>query len=92
MPFGHRKGKRKMIRIFYLFILGALLYWAVRGLFGQTGHPPKRGPEGEEMVQDPQCGVYIPKSRALLANRRGKQLFFCSEECKKKYLSSDREN
>ncbi|MBN2720276.1 MAG: YHS domain-containing protein [Proteobacteria bacterium] len=74
-----------MIRVLYLFILGLVFYWALKGIFRRP--PQRRGKEleGEEMVQDPQCGVYVPKSRAIAMTRRGKQLYFCSEECKRKY-------
>lgn len=77
-----------MVRILYFFLLGALFYWAVRGLFRKGSRRTGGEAPGEEMVPDPQCGVYIPRSRALSATRGGRQLFFCSEECRKKYLSS----
>ena len=39
-----------------------------------------------EMVQDPQCGIYVAKKNAY-ANRKGTDvLYFCSEECCHKYL------
>ena len=42
-----------------------------------------------EMVQDPQCGIYVAKKDAY-ANRVGKDvLYFCSEECCRKYLTNN---
>jgi YHS domain-containing protein len=39
-----------------------------------------------EMVQDPQCGIYVAKKDAY-ANRKGTDvLYFCSEECCHRYL------
>ena len=38
---------------------------------------------GEDMVQDPQCLTYIPKSEAVISAGR----YFCSEECARGYLS-----
>ena len=38
---------------------------------------------GEEMVLDPQCRSYVPKSEAML---RGQQ-YFCSDRCASLYLS-----
>jgi len=38
---------------------------------------------GEQMVLDPQCQTYVPKSDAVI--RQGK--FFCSEECAQRYLA-----
>jgi hypothetical protein len=41
------------------------------------------------MVQDPQCGIYVAKKDAY-ANRKGTNvLYFCSEECCRKYLTNN---
>ena len=75
--------------IFYLIILG-VIYWVVkRALF-----PPKREntrfkEAAEEMVQDPVCLCYISKNQAYAVSDRGKKLFFCSEECSKKYQAAN---
>jgi YHS domain-containing protein len=42
----------------------------------------------DEMVIDPHCRVYIPKREALTAKIGGETVYFCSEECKKKYLQA----
>lgn len=81
-----------MIRILYMFILGLVFYWALKGIFRRPPQKAGKELEGEEMVQDPQCGVYVPKSRAVGATRRGKRLYFCSEECKIKYLGKLRDD
>ena len=39
----------------------------------------------EELVQDPVCQCYIPKSQSYTLSLEGKKLFFCSEECYNKY-------
>ncbi|HXG53102.1 MAG TPA: PP0621 family protein [candidate division Zixibacteria bacterium] len=41
------------------------------------------GGKGEEMVLDPQCHAYVPKSEALWRNGN----YFCSEECARRFLS-----
>jgi YHS domain-containing protein len=38
------------------------------------------------MVMDPSCHVYIPKLEAITAKIAGETIYFCSKECKKKYL------
>jgi YHS domain-containing protein len=43
------------------------------------------------MVSDPQCHVYIPKHDAIKTKVAGKTLYFCSKECKKKYLKKEHE-
>lgn len=75
--------------IFYLIILG-VLYWIIRRAFF---HPTKDrtvkpGEGGEEMVQDPQCQCYIPKSQSYPVSLNGRKIFFCSEDCYRKYLAS----
>ncbi len=48
--------------------------------------PPARRPEGDEMVQDPQCKVYVPISRAVKKTFGGNTLHFCSEDCARQFL------
>ena len=50
---------------------------------------PKKPEElSEELVEDPQCGVYVPKSVAV-KGPEGK--LFCSEECAEKYRKKKEE-
>ena len=74
-----------------MLILGALVWWLVRLVKGlippartRTPGRPQGGGElpGGELVQDPQCGVYIPKETAVKGSRG--QLF-CSPECRDAY-------
>ncbi len=44
-------------------------------------------PRGEDLVQDPFCRTYVPKSQAYTKNIDGQQQYFCSSECCEKYLS-----
>lgn len=37
------------------------------------------------MVQDPQCGTYLPKQEAHTAWVDGKEQYFCSRECRDAY-------
>ncbi|MEN6508962.1 MAG: hypothetical protein ABFD63_09325 [Smithella sp.] len=46
--------------------------------------------EGEDLVQDPFCRTYVPKSQAYLREIDGRQQFFCSRECCEKYLSENK--
>ncbi len=75
--------------ILYLFIL-VVVYWVVKHALS----PPKRKitkPQetSEEMVQDPVCQCYVSKKQSYAVSLRGEKLFFCSEECYKKYLASN---
>ncbi len=79
-----------MIRFLWLFFLFLLCYYivtSVAGLLKRSTHrpPPERSPEGEPMVRDPQCGIFVPRSLALKRVVKGKTYFFCSEECLKNF-------
>lgn len=39
-----------------------------------------------EMIQDPVCGMYVPMNEALSHRGPKGTVYFCSEECKKKFL------
>jgi uncharacterized protein len=38
------------------------------------------------MIQDPACGVYFPLREGIHLKHQGKDLYFCSPECKDKFL------
>jgi len=40
------------------------------------------------MVEDPQCGTYLPLSDAIKATIHGQQHYFCSKKCLKEYKKS----
>ncbi len=42
-----------------------------------------------EMVQDPVCGLYMVPSDALSVIRSGRRVWFCSEECRLKFLQKE---
>lgn len=44
-------------------------------------------PKGEDLVQDPFCKTYVPKSQAYIQDVEGRQEYFCSQSCCEKYLS-----
>ena len=73
-----------LLRIVVLFVVIYIVYSALKPLL--RGSQKLAQPEqlGEQMVLDPQCQTYVPKSQAV--NRQGK--YFCSEECAQRYLAS----
>ena len=48
----------------------------------ERGEPAGTG----HLVKDPVCGTYVPQQTALSARNQ----FFCSEECRSKYLAETR--
>lgn len=72
----------------------ALLYLAWRTLRSKfptlaSSTPPKaRESESSEMVQDPHCKVFFPKTEGVLLNDSGTERYFCSEACRDAFLAS----
>jgi len=72
-----------MRRLVFYGLVILVIYYLLRG------HKPhsKRGRKtkdesslkGVDLVQDPQCGVYVPKTTAI-RGRNG--MFYCSKECR----------
>ena len=60
-----------------------LFYRVGRHFLGSAGRIDQREGQGtiDEMVQDPQCGTYIPLREARRAVVGGKKYFFCSKQC-----------
>jgi len=56
----------------------------------RRGTAPPQTPErsGGTLVRDPQCGTYIPESRAIQARTGNRVLFFCSPACRDAYLAA----
>lgn len=85
-----------MIRglLYLLYFLVILLVvrmigrWVVLilGAGSQVRHRRERGGTGsravEDLVRDPVCKTYVPRSRALSAVIEGRPEHFCSEECR----------
>jgi YHS domain-containing protein len=82
-----------MIRLLLLAILGFVAYslfvMLVRQVTGKRPTAPRKDKtaRGEDMVKDPQCGTYLPRSDALTRQVKGETCYFCSEECRSKYSS-----
>jgi len=81
-----------LIRFIIFAILCYVLYRVVKSLVLPSPAKPKKpftqsyGTITDEMVMDPHCHVYIPKREAITLKKAGETLYFCSKECKKKYL------
>ncbi|MBO6002372.1 MAG: transcriptional regulator [Desulfovibrio sp.] len=47
--------------------------------------------QSDEMVKDPVCGTYVDKSSAISVRSGDQVLYFCSYECRQKYIESVQE-
>jgi hypothetical protein len=76
-----------LLRLLILFLLGYLAFAALRSIVrrGKGGPTGKLNSDSnaEDMVLDPQCQSYIPKSNAVAQSGR----YFCSRECAQLYLN-----
>ena len=86
-----------MLSLIRLVIFGFLLYLGYRlakwiilspSIKGRDvpGHQVPAG-EGEELVEDPYCHIYVPMSQAYKASIDGQEVYFCSQKCFEKYIS-----
>ncbi len=80
-----------MLSFFKIILYGFLIYiiyWLYRFFKalskGSTPRVSKR-PSGL-MVKDEMCNTYLPKESALKADYAGKEYYFCSNECRQKFL------
>ena len=53
----------------------------------QAAYRVDDAPKGEDLVQDPFCKTYVPKSQAYVKEIYGKPHYFCGKECFEKYLT-----
>jgi YHS domain-containing protein len=79
-------------RFIVLGVLLVIVYFmvksALRGLFGKGQDVTRSvGTSGtpSEMVQDPVCGMFIPKEGAYFLHQGNQTYFFCSETCRAGY-------
>ena len=83
-----------MIRLIFYGIVIYLGYrilkpW-VTSLIQSTADNPHDQPPSEdaELIRDPQCGTYFLTQRGVEARIGGRSVYFCSKECRDKYLVS----
>jgi YHS domain-containing protein len=53
---------------------------------GRPGTGNTAGRPANHMVKDPVCGMYLDSRLAVSLNKAGDVFYFCSEECKEKFL------
>jgi YHS domain-containing protein len=71
--------------ILLLLVLAASLSRLVKEIFIQR-RKLNRPTEAEELVQDPCCQTYIPAGTAVRKRVAGRNYYFCSKDCMRKFL------
>jgi uncharacterized protein len=80
-----------MRQLFFLVLIIGLGYLLVQLLFPRRRGPRQAGRQArtsiaEEMVRDPVCQLYLPRSEAIRRKVQGREYFFCSPGCLDKFL------
>lgn len=79
-----------LLRILYFLSALFLLNRFFRLLFGRVSRKqaPRPGPEVRPtaMVKDPICGMYLDPRLAVHADHNREAYYFCSDECRQKFL------
>jgi uncharacterized protein len=68
------------------YLISQLLFPKFRIPRETRGHTPTA--VAEEMVRDPVCQLYLPRSEAIHRKIRGQEHFFCSPGCLDKFLAT----
>ena len=77
---------RFLWRLLFVFVGIYASLTLLRGFFPPSSArraAPRRSPLGGRLVQDPICGTYVSEQTAIQAGSE----FFCSEECRGKFLA-----
>jgi YHS domain-containing protein len=77
------------VRLLVTLILSFVVYLVARLLIGLSSlsnqRRKRREESGGEMVKDPICDTYVPKSRAIEKHLDGQTIYFCSQDCATAY-------
>jgi uncharacterized protein len=82
-----------LIRFVFIAVVGSLAALAVLVFLGLTRarrrQVPRRsaGTTRGVMVKDEICGTYVLREDALVETRGGAEHYFCSEDCRRKFLA-----
>ena len=77
-----------LLRLLILLLICYIVITALKSILTSRGtrsadRNKKFTEESEDMVLDPQCQSYIPKTTAVAESGK----FFCSRDCAQRYLS-----
>ncbi len=59
---------------------------------GSTKGKRTKSADSFEMVKDEVCGKFIFKNNSLELKKDGVKYYFCSEDCRNRFLQSDKSN
>ncbi len=82
-----------MIKFLMFILLGFVGYSMLNAIINPKPKgkiPRNRSREGEQMVEDPHCGTFLPISDAVTASIHGELKHFCSKKCLKAYRKANK--
>jgi YHS domain-containing protein len=80
-----------MYRIILILVLLTVLYFLLRSALRELRErtrredPNRQISDKHQMVQDPNCRVFVPKGVAVQEQIGGQTYFFCSRDCAKAF-------
>lgn len=80
-----------LLRFIFYALLAYIVYKFIRlyQKLSQKGPSPRRAKQHSGlMVKDEMCNTYLPREDAIKEIKEGKEFFFCSKECRQKFLES----
>ena len=77
-----------IIALVYIFYR-ALKSWMLKNtsISGRADSGHSAGEVADVMVKDPYCQVYFPQRKAIRLRQDGRDILFCSRECRDKYIA-----
>jgi len=78
-----------ILKIIIYAFLAYVVYLLIRFFtaLNKASHPPRTSKQASGlMVKDEVCNTYLPKEDAVKEVYKGKEYYFCSSECRQKYL------
>ena len=89
---GLRFSQATMYRVVLILALFTVLYFLLRSAVRELrekrredSHPADQISDKNQMIQDPNCRVFVPKGVAVREEIGGQMYFFCSRECAKTF-------
>ena len=77
-----------MFRLVVFVILLIVVILAVRAIVSPRSEEEENDTESKDMVEDPNCHVFIPKAEAVRKKIQGREHFFCGQKCAEEYQSN----
>ncbi|SHF55347.1 MYM-type Zinc finger with FCS sequence motif-containing protein [Desulfacinum infernum DSM 9756] len=78
-----------MIRLLLYALIGYLLYRFLKPKLSgsRSEYEERSGDRDADLIKDPQCGTYFLKRHGVRARIKGKDVYFCSRQCRDSYLA-----